>query len=208
MKPIPVGEVLTEFGVKPASKEKKREPERKESVKKPAPIIEKAPSIMEETLVRGIEQGRAAVLAEMDTKLEEQRRFYEQKLELERCTWVSREADVFVQQLADGLDTIQSNIAELTARILKPFLVEQIREQGLASLVETLDVLLFQDKGLTLEVSGPEDFLQLLREKLSSKNVTAVFSPGDDVEVRVRVGQTFLETQFGAWLARLEELVK
>lgn len=206
MKPIPVSEVLTEFGVKPTPKEKKREPERKEP-KKPTPILEKGPSIMEETLARGIEQGRATVLAEMEAKLEEQRLFYEQKLELERCTWVSREADVFVQQLDEGLDTIQRNIAELTARILKPFLIEQIRKQGLTSLIETLDVMLSRDKGLTLEIAGPEDFLQLLREKLSSRNVTAVFSPSENVEVRIQVGQTHLETQFGTWLAKLEELV-
>lgn len=210
MKPIPVARILTEFGAKPQPSAP-TEPhipvhEQAERAKKAA--IDKLPSIIEESRARGIEEGRAAMFEEMNTKLEEQRRFYEQQRDLERCTWAAREASQFAAQLAEGLEAIETAIAESTARILKPFLKAQVHRQAITDLCESLDTILKQDQGLTIDVTGPEDILQLLREKLSSRNATAVFTPGENVEVRVRVGQTILETQLGAWLAKLEEITK
>ena len=56
---------------------------------------------------------------------------------------------------------------------------------------------------MTLEIFGPEDLLQLIREKLRDRNVAALFSPGDDVDVRVVAGQTILETSLGVWMDQL-----
>lgn len=212
MKPIPIGQILTEFGAKPPPRSA-TDPhiatlqERSGNPKK-GPPVDKIPSIIEDTHARGVAEGRAAATAELTAKLEEQKQFYEKQRELERYTWASREATQFAAQLAEGVEAVEAAIAESTARILKPFLTEQIHRQAIADLWEALEVILKQEQGLTIEVSGPEDILQLLHEKLSSRNATAVFTPGERVEVRVRVGQTILETQLGAWLSKLEEIME
>jgi hypothetical protein len=171
--------------------------------KKKAPI-EAIPTI-EDDSIEEAEQEKGISLSEVEKKLEKQRLFYEQKLEVERCTWVSREAEVFREQFMEGQRSIQNDLAKHIARILKPFLTQQIHQKAMSSLWEALDVLFSREQCVTLEISGPEDFLQLLREKLSETNVTAEFSSNEKAEVRVRAGQTTIETQLGAWLDKLKE---
>lgn len=227
MKPIPAGQILTEFGAKakpaatpnPTTSEQlprsladrgdkqmfRHQDASAENNRKP--LVDKAMAL-EEAHARGFEEGQEAALAEVEAQLVELRNFYETQHELERSMWVSREADKVADQLNEGLQAIKTEIAERTARILKSFLTERIHRQAMDSLWEALETLLSHDRGVTLEISGREDFLQLLREKLSELKTAAVFTPSESVEVRVRVGQTVMETQLGAWLARLEELVK
>lgn len=158
---------------------------------------------MEDAYERGVAAGKAAVLAEIETRLETERVYYAQQLELERFTWANREAEKLAEQFASGLRTIETEIADVTARILKPFLAETALQKGVAELLEALDLLINKNQGVTIEIFGPEDLLQLIREKLRDRNVAALFSPGDDVDVRVVAGQTILETGLGAWMEQL-----
>lgn len=152
---------------------------------------------------RGLAAGKAAALAEIETRLEAERVYYTQQLELERFTWANREAEKLAEQIATGLQTIETNVASVTARILKPFLAEIAHQQAIAELVEALEIMIAKNQGITIEIFGPEDLLQLIREKLSDRNVAAVFSPGPNVDVRVVAGQTVLETSLAAWIDQL-----
>jgi hypothetical protein len=205
-KMIPAAKVIKEFGVSASGK----------PVPAPAPWAEKAksspaigvPSLVEEAHARGVKEGRAAAQAEAEARLEEQKRFYEQQLELERCTRVAREAEQFTQQLDTGLNALKTDIAGQTARILKPFLIEQVQRHAIDELCAALDAVLANDQGLKVEVSGPEDLLQLLREKLSERPVATEFTPAEGTDVRISAGQTILETRLAAWMAKLEEITK
>lgn len=152
---------------------------------------------------RGVAAGKAAILADIETRLEAERVYYKQQLELERFTWANREAEKLAELFADGIREIETNVANITARILKPFLAESAHRQAIAELLEALEILIGKNQGMTLEIFGPEDLLQLIREKLRDRNVAALFSPGEGVDVRVVAGQTILETSLGAWMDQL-----
>jgi hypothetical protein len=152
---------------------------------------------------RGVAAGKAAILADIETRLEAERVYYKQQLELERFTWANREAEKLAELFADGIREIETNVANITARILKPFLAENAHRQAIAELLEALETLIGKNQGMTLEVFGPEDLLQLIREKLRDRNVAALFSPSEGVDVRVVAGQTILETSLGAWMDQL-----
>jgi hypothetical protein len=158
---------------------------------------------MDDAYERGVAAGKAAALAEIDTKLEAERVYYAQQLELERFTWANREAEKLAEQLASGMREIETNIASVTARILKPFLAETAHQLAIAELLQALELLIGKNNGMTIEIFGPEDLLQLIREKLRDRNVAALFSPGSEVDVRVIAGQTILETNLGAWMDQL-----
>jgi hypothetical protein len=206
VKMIPAAKVIKEFGAAAHG----------EPVPAPPPWAEKPkvkqaagmPSLLDDAHARGVAEGRAAAQAEADARFEEQKRFYEQQLELERCTWAAREAEQFARHLDAGLDALKTAVAGQTARILKPFLIEQVHRQAIEELYAALDDVLGADQGLKLEVSGPEDLLQLLREKLSGRPVAVEFSPSEGADVRVCVGQTILETRLAAWMEKLEEITK
>lgn len=154
---------------------------------------------------RGVTAGKAAAFAEIETKLEAERAYHTQQLELERYTWANREADKLAEQVGAGLHEIETNIASVAARILKPFLAENAHRRAIAELLEALETLIGQNQGMTLEIFGPADLLQLIREKLRDRNVAALFTPGEEVDVRVVAGQTILETSLNAWMDQLRK---
>jgi len=157
---------------------------------------------------QGVEEGKAAAKAEFEAKLKEQQDKYEQQLALERLTWATREADRMAEQIAAGLQELENRVADQTAELLKPFLASAVHSRAIAELRKALDVIVSKDDGVTLEIYGPDDLLQLLREKFSGKNMTLLFHPGDGPEVRIVAGQTVLETQLGAWAAKVEEALR
>jgi hypothetical protein len=159
----------------------------------------------EDTYSRGYAAGRATALAELEDKLRKQESYYADQLELERYTWANREAEVLAATIADGLKAIEENLTAITARILRPFLGRAATDRAIDELTSTLEVLLGSDEGVTLEISGPEDLLQLIRDKLSSRNVAVLFSPNEASDVRVVAGPTVIETSIGQWVQRVEE---
>jgi len=171
-------------------------------------LLKNAPPKLEEAYAKGYEAGKAEGLAELEDRLEENRAYHARQLELERLTWTSREAEKLAEQIADGFGEIRARLSEATARILRPFLRELIQRQAISELVDELDMLLGADEGITLEISGPEDLLDRLREKLEGRNLSVLFAINDDVDLRIVIGQTILETCLGTWMRKVEERIE
>jgi hypothetical protein len=167
-------------------------------------IVQALPKI-EDAYQRGLSAGRAAALAEIEARLEDERSRNLKQLEIERYTWAERESEKLAVQIGDGLREITAHLGNLTARILRPFLADELHRQAVAELMRTLEAMLGKQEGITLEISGPEDLLQLLREKLSRKNIVAALTPDENVDVRIVAGQTILETCIGSWMRKVEE---
>jgi hypothetical protein len=203
MAPISAAKFIAEFGAEDKPKEASYVWPTQKQVFNAAPAGARTAPRTDDAYERGLAAGKAVALAEIETKLEAERVYYAQQLELERFTWANREADKLAEMFAAGIQEIETNIANVTARILKPYLAESAHRQAIAELFEALDTLIGKDQGVTLEISGPEDLLQLIREKLRDRNVAALFSPAQDVDVRVVAGQTILETSLGTWMDKL-----
>ena len=157
---------------------------------------------------RGLEEGRAASEAEWRVKLEELQDLHEKQFALERVTWVNREGDKLAEQLSAGLRALENTIGDAVAELLKPFLIDAVQRRAVADLIQAIETVLQKDEGVALEISGPEDLLQLLREKLSGKNIALLFAPGDGPEVRIVAGQTVMESQLQSWVAKIEESLR
>lgn len=204
MAPISAGKFITEFGAEGKPKEQQAYvwPGQKQMFNSVPAGVRTAPRA-DDAYERGVAAGKAAILADIETRLEAERVYHAQQLELERFTWANREAEKLAKLFAAGIHEIETNIADVTARILKPFLAESAHRQAIAELLQALEVLIGKNQGITLEVFGPEDLLQLIREKLRDRNVAAQFTPSPEMDVRVVVGHTILETSLGAWMDQL-----
>jgi hypothetical protein len=163
------------------------------------------PAKVDDAYARGYEAGQAVVRAEFEEKLRQQQDYYAQQLSLERYTWANRESDVLAAQFADGLKQIEERVADTVGRLLRPFISELAKDRAVSELVAALEVLLGTDDGVTLEISGPEDLLELLRGKLSNRNATVLFAPGEGTEVRVAAGPTLIETNLSEWMQQVKE---
>jgi hypothetical protein len=162
---------------------------------------------VDEAFVHGMQQGRAAAVAEYEAKLEEQRQSFATQLAAERDQWATATGAELAARLEAGLAEVQGRIAETTARILKPFLAAELHGQAIAELQVHVAALLATDSAVKLEVTGPADVLEAMRRHVSDRASNIVFAPSSDCDVRVIAGQATLETQLKAWLARLDEAV-
>ena len=209
MAPMPAARFIPEFGAETAKPPKSHE---KANLGFDEPrfeaVSQRTTSDADDAYQRGFAAGKAEALKEVENRLEEQRDYHNQQLTLERFTWAKRESDKLSDGIADGLKEIEARISGIVARILRPFIADSIHGQAISELISALEALLGTNEGVTLEISGPEDLLQLLREKLRSRNVSVVFKPGKDMDVRVVAGQTVLETCLGTWMKRVEERVE
>ena len=169
---------------------------------------ENAAAKLEEAFARGLETGRAEAHAEGEAKLEEQRNEFAEQLAAARAEWAASIGEELGNRLGAALTEFESRVAETTARILKPFLAEELHRQAVAELQGNLESLLATDSGAALAISGPEDLLDALRQQLAGRATNVTYAPNDECDVRIVAGQATLETQLKGWLAKLDEALQ
>jgi hypothetical protein len=155
----------------------------------------------------GFDSGRAAAMAALEARLEEERAASARQLAAARQAWAAQEGERLALQLSAGLDELQARLSEATARVLEPFLRAELRRQAIASLGLELEALLARDPGIGISVTGPEDLLEALRDRLSGTACAATYLTSGEPDVRILAGETILETRLAAWAAKIEEAV-
>ena len=200
MSAVPAASYLTEFG----------------SPEPPGATAEKAgaaarelQSKLDAAFARGQEAGRAAVQAEFDAKSAGQQALYMKRLELERHKWAISTGEDLATRMAAGLKAIEDGLADAAARILRPFIEEELHRKTIAELQANLEALLSTESAVAMQISGPADVLDALREKLGEKVPAGVtFEVSDKADVRVVTGQATVETRLAEWRAALEEAMR
>ena len=158
-----------------------------------------------EALARSHEEGRAAAEAELQGKLDAQRHEFEQRLMSERRAWVEQEAGVLAARVSAAMRDMEVSIADSAARILKPFLATELQRHVVEDLAAAVRGLVSSDASARMVVSGPEDLVGALREKLEGVAANLTFSIKDSPDMQVVLDQTIVESRLAAWLARMQE---
>lgn len=149
--------------------------------------------------------GREAAHREHEEALAAAQQRFEVRLAEERQLWTREQGNALARTLGDGLTRIEAEIAEVTARLLEPFILAEARRKTLVELQETLRDMLADPETATLRIEGPADLLAALREGIGSKDNLVTFRVSDHPDVHVETGNTVIETRLGAWTARLKE---
>jgi hypothetical protein len=163
---------------------------------------------IDEAFARGIDDGRAAAESEFEAKLEEQRAEFAAQLAAERQEWAAATGEELANRLVAAVQEFEGRVAETTARILKPFLAAGLHRQAIDELKSSLDMLMANDSGASLSISGPADVLEALRGQLAGKTATVSYTPSDDCDVRIVAGPAVLETRLKGWMAKLDEATR
>lgn len=153
---------------------------------------------------RGREEARAAAQAELEARLEEQRATLEQSLAASREAWCNEEAGRVAEQLKAALGELEDRIAQSVEHVLRPFLIQAVRDKAMAELRTTVRELVAASPGITLEISGPEDLLEAVRSSLSPSVATVSYVTNEACELAVKAGASVIETRISAWLDQIE----
>ncbi len=158
----------------------------------------------EAALAAARESGRAegveATRAEAAGELEQARREFQAQLAAERQKWLREEGEALASNLATALQQIEDRLAECVTRILRPFIIESLRRQMIAELVEHVGSLVASHATMAIKIAGPADLLAVLQEKLSGLPVAIDYERDLGVDVRVVAEETMIETRLKAWI--------
>jgi hypothetical protein len=178
-----------------------------DGVRGEASLIASANARVAESHARGHAEGRAAAETEFAAKLEAQQQDFERRLVMARQDWAATEGKALSEALVRAMGDLEERLAETTARVLQPFLETEIRRAAVTELVAAIESILAHGKAAQVEITGPDDLLDVVRARLPDK-APATFTSSQTGDIRVAIDQTVLETRLGAWTAAIEEAVR
>ncbi|MCB5177754.1 hypothetical protein [Microvirga lenta] len=164
--------------------------------------------LVREAEERGRLEGLAAARREFEAELASARTQAEERLAAERMKWVQEEAACFTQQMDEALRNLEARLVDRVARIMTPFLTDALRSQMIEELQATVSSLLANNQNAVFKVSGPKDMLSALSDHLGAGNPRIEIAFNDEIDVSILMGDTFIETQLGAWIGRLAQAVQ
>jgi hypothetical protein len=158
---------------------------------------------IEQGRLHAFEDGREAARKELEEERARMRESIDAEVVKARAKWVEEEAEKLASAHRAAIENFETRCAQAVANILRPFLQNLVIGRVTDSLVENLDVLFAARTQAVFEVCGPEDMLDALRERFAARDASVVFKPDDSIDIRVRVDDTIIETQLGAWMKAL-----
>jgi hypothetical protein len=161
--------------------------------------------LVEAARAEGFQAGREDALAEAEARIAEREAEFQQKLVAAREAWSASEAAVLATSIAQGLDQVRDELIAVTARVLMPFLTEEVRKRALSELAVTIKDVLAREPGSGIVVTGPPDLLKNLELQLSEYAGAMTFTPSQSCEVEVKAGHALLSTRISAWVDKINE---
>lgn len=156
--------------------------------------------------LRAFDEGREAARNEMDDERRRLREEMDKEIARARAQWAADEGERLAQAHRAALDAFEQQCAQAVANILRPFLVQREIARVTDALVENLEALFEARVQSAFEISGPADLLAALEERFSAGKASMIFTPGEAIDVRVRVEDTIIQTQLEPWLQALGAL--
>lgn len=179
-----------------------------------APLVEPTPPVDVDALlkehgdrIRMEEAGKAKVA--LATAIAEERRVHEEARRKERSAWVTAESSRLAEQLATSLSDLEESLSQSVVRIFAPFLRSAVRDKAISDLRDTVLALLSEDNSARIEVSGPRDLIDGIRDALANgapdRSGQIVFLDAEGPDARVVAGDMVCATQLAVWNERIAD---
>jgi hypothetical protein len=161
---------------------------------------------IEQGRLLAFEDGREAARRELEDERAQLRETLAAEVAQERKKWADEEAELLVKAHRAAFDDFETRCAQAVANILRPFMIPLAIGRVTEALVENLEALFASRTRALFEISGPADLLEALQGKFADRDASIIFKPEDTIDVRVRLEDTIIETQLGAWMTALGAL--
>ncbi len=161
---------------------------------------------LEQGRLHAFEEGRASARKELEEERARMRADFDAEIAKARAGWAAEEGEKFAAAHRAAIKSFETRCAQLVADILRPFLSRLAIGRVTDSLVENLEILFSTRNQSVFEISGPEDILDALRQRLAESGAAIAYKPNEEIDIRVCVDDTIIETQLGAWMTALGDL--
>jgi hypothetical protein len=159
-------------------------------------------SAFDDGYAKGHAHGRSEAEADAEHLLAEAAVRHAQDVEEERLNWHRECADVLIERLAGVEALLERRIEARIAKLLRPWLMERLREQTMRDLEKAISRALAE--GAKVHVEAPAEIIALLRDRLPSKSFQIGYSESATADVRAHIEDTEIELNIASWIDGLE----
>jgi len=159
-------------------------------------------SAFENGYQRGLADGRAEAQADGELRLAESEVLHATRLDEERQSWHRDCADVLAARFDASVKSIERKIEDRVAVLLRPWLIEQLRERALQDLEKAIARAL--SEGAKVHIEAPAEVLTQLRERLPTQALQIGYSDSGSPDIRAHIEDTAIEANISLWIAKLE----
>jgi hypothetical protein len=151
---------------------------------------------------QGVSEGRAEAQADAELRLTEADALAAAHLEEQREAWQRDCADALATRFDGAVKQIERSIEDRIATLLRPWLVERLRERAVEDLEKAIARALAE--GAKVHIEAPADVLAHLRERLPATSFQIGFSESATPDIRAHIDDTEIEANISAWITELE----
>ena len=126
---------------------------------------------------------------------------------MERLDFQLNEYAQLADVIATGLVEIEQRIASSVARILAPFLTNEVSKQVIDELCDNIARLRAGGSSGLIKIRGPERLLGALRDRASFLPVDVEFVVEDGVEATIEAQHTTIRSELQPWADLIASLV-
>ncbi len=148
----------------------------------------------------GYAAGIEAAAAQHEAQLAHAHEQFVAELATAREAWAREEGDRLREQLATALLALEATFADAVGRVLRPFVVAALRQRMVDKLIDSVRTIAGSADKAVIQILGPADLLEILRQHLQAAPATIEYVTQDGVDVRVVAEQTSIDTQLKAWI--------
>jgi hypothetical protein len=163
---------------------------------------------LEAAFARGLEQGREDARAECEVDMAVAQVKFAEEIEATRESWVLEQGERLRHQITASFQEFQNSIAASVTRVLVPFLTDVVVKQTVDDLLKALATMMGQTPIGTIKISGPEDLIQALQERVAGGNFNLEFISSELNEVTIVANETMVVTQLQAWIDRFSDSIR
>lgn len=106
-------------------------------------------------------------------------------------------------QIDSSIGQIKSEISLIVARILLPFVQNEMQKQIVLGFGNEILSLRKAEPTASLKVSGPPDLMAMVRSQLDVEELGLSIEENTDPELRLTLESMIVETRLGEWLSAL-----
>ena len=158
---------------------------------------------LQQEFEKGLKAGRQAAETAAQEREAERDEAHEADLLALRAELEAEIAEKLGQDLQCAFEELEERLAENLSRLLLPFLEGAVAEHVVRAFATTLQELWAETRGL--EITGPRNLLDRLEHELGSLSDRVKLVEGASADLKVRLGDTVIESQFAKWMAVISE---
>lgn len=206
---LPLARVLRDFSAPAALPPQELEPGQTAAAVAPCPLDEDGVAArLRQAYASGEEAGRSAARAENERELAEFRAAAEEHLAEERRKWAAKQGETLAARLTSAFETLEVRITDPVARVLAPFVTAELRDRRVRELSESVSRLLADGNHVRLRISGPDDLLCRVRDKVGASPAAIEWQPNEQVDVTLVADDSTIETEISGWIERFSEATR